>query len=275
MISINKNILYVSDLDGTLLHSDEKTSDYTNNIINTLVEKGMCFSYATARSFTTASKVASGLTTNFPVIVHNGVFIIDNKSRECLYSNYFEKKDLEIIRTSLQEHSISPIVYSHIVGSEKFSYKREKMTAGLKTFVDSRKGDVRDNPLTPNQNLFEGDVFYFTCIDSEEKLLLVYEQLKEHYSCVYSKDIYSGDMWLEIMPKPATKANAILQLKTILNCDKIIAFGDGINDISMFKIADECYAVENAANELKIMATAIISSNNEDGVAKWLSQNVK
>lgn len=39
--------LYVSDLDGTLLRSDEATSAYTNEVINSLVNKGMTFSYAT------------------------------------------------------------------------------------------------------------------------------------------------------------------------------------------------------------------------------------
>ena len=33
--------LYVSDLDGTLLRSNEVTSEYTNSVINSLVDKGM------------------------------------------------------------------------------------------------------------------------------------------------------------------------------------------------------------------------------------------
>ena len=48
--------LYVSDLDGTLLRSNEVTSEYTNRVINSLVDKGMFFSYATARSLITAKK---------------------------------------------------------------------------------------------------------------------------------------------------------------------------------------------------------------------------
>ena len=40
--------LYVSDLDGTLLRSDETTSEYTNSVINNLTDRGMIFSYATA-----------------------------------------------------------------------------------------------------------------------------------------------------------------------------------------------------------------------------------
>ena len=36
------------------------------------------------------------------------------------------------------------------------------------------------------------------------------------------------------------------------------------------KIADEAYAVENAVSELKVVATGIIESNENDGVAKYL-----
>ena len=52
-------------------------------------------------------------------------------------------------------------------------------------------------------------------------------------------------------------------------------FGDGINDIEMFKMADEAYAVENAVPELKEIATGIIAGNNDDAVAKWLKKHYR
>ncbi len=55
-----------------------------------------------------------------------------------------------------------------------------------------------------------------------------------------------------------------------MGIEYIVAFGDGKNDIEMFEIADESYAVENAIDELKAIATGIIESNDSDGVAKWL-----
>ena len=72
------------------------------------------------------------------------------------------------------------------------------------------------------------------------------------------------------MPALASKANAIRKLKELWDCTRVISFGDAVNDIPMFRISDECYAVEHAMDELKAVATGIIGSNENDGVARWL-----
>lgn len=267
-------ILYVSDLDGTLLRSDEKISTFSCNVINELVDKGMIFSYATARSGVTSSKVTKGLNAKIPIIVYNGAFILDNVTKERIVTNLFTKIESREIYQLLDSKDISPIVYSLIDDKEKFSYNINTINNVTKDFVDSRKNDIRDNPVSDSLKLSEGDIFYFTCIGSEEKLLPIYKKLNNRYYCVYQKDIYTNEQWLEIMPLKATKANAILQLKKLYNCDKIISFGDGINDIPMFKISDQCYAVNNAVDELKYIATSLVYNNNNDGVAKWLKENV-
>ena len=139
-------------------------------------------------------------------------------------------------------------------------------------FVTSRTNDRRDNPVAHRSELLNGETFYFTCIDKAENLRPLYEQFKDRFRCVYSKDIYTGEQWLEIMPSGATKAQAALKLKKALGCGRIVAFGDSENDLDLFAVADECYAVENAVPELKARATAVIGSNNEDAVAKFLLQ---
>ena len=55
--------LYVTDLDGTLLNTDERINEYSKDIINGLVEKGLLFTYATARSSISAAVAARGLST--------------------------------------------------------------------------------------------------------------------------------------------------------------------------------------------------------------------
>ena len=265
--------LYVSDLDGTLLRSNETTSEFTNSVINSLVSKGMIFSYATARSLITAKKVTRGIDTPIPLIVYNGTFVIDNSTGEILIANYFEESVRDVLE-DLFGHGIFPIVYAFINGKESFSFVPQLCTDGMNLFLNTRKGDVRANAVDSPAQLKAGNIFYITCIDEPQKLRPLYETYKDRYHCVYHTDPYTNTQWLEIMPKEASKSNAIRQLQSMLHCDKVIVFGDGKNDIDMFQLADESYAVENAHEDLKKYATDIILSNDEDGVARWLLANV-
>ncbi len=266
--------LYLSDLDGTLLRSDQRTSRFTNETINRLVKEGMLFSYATARSFNTARKVTAGLDAKIPLIVYNGAFIVDNVTHQLLATNLFSADEALEILDALLAANIAPIVYC-LDDKERFVYNTKRINAETKAFVDSRAGDPRDTPVEADQQLKRKGTFYFTCIDEEAKLHPLYERFKDVYTCVYSKDIYSGAQWLEIMPKAATKAHAARQLAKLLNCDRIVAFGDSVNDLPLFEAADERYAVANAADILKARATAVIKSNDEDGVADWLINHWK
>ncbi|MCM1284345.1 MAG: HAD family hydrolase [Muribaculaceae bacterium] len=267
-------ILYVSDLDGTLLRSNEKTSEYTNNVINSLTEKGMIFSYATARSLITAKKATSGINAKIPLIVYNGAFVMDNFTEDILIANYFDDR-VDAVLDDLFASQVYPIVYAYIDGREKFSFVPGLCSDGMHKFLDSRKGDIRTNVVSTAGDLKSGDIFYITCIDQPQKLKPLYEKYKDSCHCVYQTDIYTNEQWLEIMPLNASKAKAVKQLQSQLKCEKLVVFGDGKNDIDMFELADESYAVQNAHEDLKRIATAVISSNDEDGVAKWLAENYR
>ena len=266
--------LYVSDLDGTLLRSNQTLSPYTIQIINDLVARGMIFSYATARSLITASSVSKGFLPEIPVIVYNGAFILENGTGKVLHANFFDAEQAKYIYALLQENGASPIVYAYIDGVERFTFCEREISSAAAAFLQTRRDDVRWR-TGESETLLDGEAFYFTCIDCEEKLAPLYDALKETFHCVFGPDIYSGDFWLEILPKEATKANAVGVLKDIMGCDKVVVFGDGRNDVSMFRIADACYAVENAEESLKAIATAVIGGNNENGVAKWLKANYR
>lgn len=67
------------------------------------------------------------------------------------------------------------------------------------------------------------------------------------------------------MPKEATKARAIEKLKALWGCDRVVSFGDAINDLPMFRVSDECYAVANAVPECKQAATGVIGEMTRTG----------
>jgi Cof subfamily protein (haloacid dehalogenase superfamily) len=270
-------ILYVSDLDGTLLNNEIKISEYTMKTLNKLIENDMCFSYATASSLASASIVTNGLTTNIPVITYNGTFIVNAYTKEKLFSLYFSENEKKIVKDILNQYSVYPLVYSYIDNEEKVSWITGNNNIGIKNYLNSRKGDKRLRPVKTKKELYCGEIFYFTCIGDKNELFKIYNYFNDinEFTCTLQQELYREEYWCEIMPKKATKGNAIITLKEIFKCDKIISFGDAVNDIPMFEISDESYAVENAVKEIKKVATGIIMSNDNDGVAHWLEENHK
>ncbi len=270
-------ILYVTDLDGTLLNTKDRISEKSIGIINALVKKGMLFTYATARSLVSASVVSKGLTTDIPVIVYNGAFIIHPADGRIISKESFTEEEMRRVIEVLDRYDLSVLVYSFIDNVEKVSWLTSKENEGVKRYLSLRSGDRRLRPVTTKEELYQGDMFYFTCIGEKEEMQPVYDIFSkdERFRCTLQQELYRPEFFCEIMPAGATKAHAIEKLKKIWNCDKIISFGDAINDLPMFEISDECYAVENAVEELKRAATGIIASNEDDGVAGWVKENVR
>lgn len=269
---IKLKTLYVTDLDGTLLNKQDTINQKSIDIINDLVEKGMIFTYATARSLVSASVVTKGLSTYIPVIAYNGAYIINPATNEIISSTGFSKEETDKVISVLKKYNISPLVYAYIDNVESVSWVTSKENDGMKRYLSLRKGDKRLRPLSSDIELYHGNMFYYTCIGEKEELLPVYRAFADddRYRCTIQQELYRTEYWCEIMPKNATKAKAIAKLKELWGCNKVISFGDAINDIPMFEVSDECYAVANAVPELKKIATAVIGSNDEDGVSQWL-----
>lgn len=264
--------LYVTDLDGTLLKSDKTLSEYSKNTLNRLIENGVCFTYATARSFASASPLVNSLKLNLPAVTFNGVFVIDPKNGEHLIENIFTKKALKAAEKFIRENKLAPIVYSYIDGKERVSYLESRL-GEVKAYVDSRASDKRLRAVSDYKELFEGKVFYLTLFNvaDTEKCDAVFCE-ENGFSHNVQADNYDDMVWYEIYSKNAGKEKAVLQLKKLLKAKELICFGDNFNDMAMLKNADAGVAVENACGELKTAADIVIDSNDSDGVARFIER---
>lgn len=54
----------------------------------------------------------------------------------------------------------------------------------------------------------------------------------------------------------------------------VIAFGDDLVDIGMLKVCGKGIAMGNSVNEVKSIADVIIDSNDNDGIAKYLTETL-
>lgn len=265
--------LYVTDLDGTLLRNDATLSGFTMDAVRAFVDAGYLFTYATARSYTSASVVAKDLTIALPVITFNGNFIVDAKTGDPLHGCYLDKASvLPLLHALLSQHAY-PLVYASIDGRERVSWLAGHETEGVKRYLKNRPDDLRLRPVAHPDALMDGDPFYLTFIDSQgpikalEPLCAGFPAFRAHKL----EDSYApGEFWLEISSCEAGKDAAVCRLREMIGAKRVVCFGDNLNDMPMFEVSDAGYAVENAQPALKEMATGIIAANENDGVAHYL-----
>ena len=82
--------------------------------------------------------------------------------------------------------------------------------------------------------------------------------------------------WLEVMRRGVSKGAALKRIlaKEHLTSDQAVGFGDGENDISMLMECGTRVVMANAMANTKKIATDIALSNNEDGVAVFIEDNL-
>lgn len=265
--------LYISDLDGTLLNNDAKLSTYTIASLNKLIERGLRFSAATARTPATVVPLLSRLHLDLPVVVMNGAAIYDLKTEKYITYNSIKESSVEKINKILEASNASVFSYT-ILNNHINAYYNDLNNNVQRKFMNDRVGSpfktFIKSKLPSNSN-----VLYFLLLEKETIVMDIYNKIRDIdgiYSVAY-EDVYNkGFFNLEIYSDKSSKANAIKEIMVKYNFDKLISFGDNLNDLPMFEISDECYAVNNANNQLKSIATNVIDTNNNDGVVKYLEK---
>lgn len=263
--------IYISDLDGTLLNEDGKLSVNSKKLINNAIDNNINFSIATARTPATVNKLMEGVNINLPIVVMNGAATYDMKKNKYISFNPINIDLARKIQKIITDNKLNAFIYS-IKNNHLYVYHNALTNAYQEEFLKARIN-------TPYKTFVKGNfdnntnVLYFTLVDYKDNVEFLYNKIKNIDGIYIAKymDIYNPDCYnLEIYDIKSSKANAIKYLEDTYNYSRLITFGDNINDVPMFEISDECYAVGNAVNELKEIATDVLDSNSDDAVAAYI-----
>ena len=270
--------LYLTDLDGTLLNNNASLSQKTISILNRLLSEGVFFSLATARTYATVIPMFKDVTLQYPIVLMNGVCIYDPLKKETLCCHSININSVRQILNIFDSFHISPMLYfekdSHITVEYKELYNKAQAD-----YVNLRQGffnksflNVKDFSLSEKSN-----IVYCVYLDSREKVEPIYNMLcsVRDISCNFYPDNYTGYYFLEIFAGGVSKLSGAIQVKKMLGCDRIVAFGDNINDLPLLENADEGYAVDNASDEVKRRSSGVIGKNTEDAVAVFLEKRFR
>ena len=270
--------LIATDMDGTILDSQGFLDlPRLEKILDRLEEKGIRFVIATGNEIHRVRQLLGHLTDRVVLIVANGAKIFENNQLIQV-----ETWDDELVEKALtffkgQECQNQFVITSMNGGFVKdgtiFTQLDKFMTPEMIELFYQRMNFVEE--LHPE--LF-GGVLKMSLVVGEDKT----DQVQEDFNQVFNghvQAVSSGYGCLDIIQDGIHKAWALQELfkRWGIKSEEIMAFGDSENDVEMLELAGIAYAMENADEKAKAVATEIAPANSEGGVYQvlenWLDKN--
>ncbi|SNZ17065.1 hypothetical protein SAMN05421503_3121 [Terribacillus aidingensis] len=274
------------DLDGTLLNTESQIPEENKAAIKRALDADMLVAISTGRAtFDVKSLVGNDL--DIPIIASNGGTVHDY-GYELLNKVTFEKELAKEIAASLIEQDVYFEVYTETEllspynGEEKLKAELDKVSSAnpdesmeqlwIGAMSQFKQSGIRFVPDIEHIFTEESTIFKILCFSFDlENLAKAYKTVNEDNRIAVTS---SGEHIIEILPKKSGKGYAVSMLAEKYNISKedVYAVGDSPNDISMFEVAGNGVAMENAMTELMEIATHVTKSNDDFGVAYFLDK---
>ena len=271
-----KNIRLIAlDLDGTLLTTDKRLTERNRNALRAAAEAGIDIVPTTGR-------ISSGMPDSVKqldfvrfVIAANGAQIIDRTDGSTIFRAEIPWEEAY----GIMEHlDTLPVIYDCYMDDlgymSKEQWDRIEEFAPNEYYVTLQRSlcgtvpDLKELVRTSGKGI-QKIKFFFKDMDLRARQLT---ELQERYpQLIVTSSIVNN---IEINHPLANKGEAIRNLAAHLGLDisQTMAFGDGLNDISMIKEAGVGVAMANAWPEVAECADIITASCDEDGVAQVIEQ---
>jgi Cof subfamily protein (haloacid dehalogenase superfamily) len=266
----------ILDVDGTLFSSEKKMMPKTKAALIKAQEKGMRVILASGRPTSGLIDIGKELQMDKYhglFVSYNGSKIIDCETMETLFNEPLSIEEGKAVLEHMKHFDVRPMidkgnhmyvnnVYDTIkFNNEDFNIIEYEARGG--NYLLCEQADLADFlDYEVNKILTAGEPDY---LQKHHEAMM--EPFKNSLNCVFTAAFY-----FEFTAKGIDKAKALdTVLKPIGYTEaEMIAFGDGMNDLSMLKYVGTGVAMGNAVDEVKEHAQYITDSNDEEGIANAL-----
>ncbi len=235
---VNRDILLVSGLDGTLFTIGNSISDYSKILLNRMIESGAQFTISSARTPGAVVEATEGIHLNHPIIAMDGAVLYDIKDKRYVKYYSIDSQLVDDIRDFLRDKDYHYFI-NGLLENVLLIYRGE--------FNNEVEQDVYDKcRVSPFRNYLGYEhfdhrikVIYFMFVEKTAKLELLYQELldsplsKQAKILFYRSTDYPGYSYLKIFHKDASKAAMLEYYAKTLSATKTVTCGsvEGVYDI--------------------------------------------
>ncbi|MGW1954868.1 HAD family hydrolase [Streptomyces sp. NPDC001920] len=271
--------LHVFDLDGTLLRSDATLSAYARDGLNALLDEGTRLTVASARSAVAMRGLLAGVRLTLPVIELNGAFLTDLASGRHLAHRTLDEAAAATALDALAHLAAEPVLTTWD-GTADHVLHGPCGNPALAWYVEEKRayGDPRLSACTDPRAAVAGThtAAVITFVPDEEAkaaVTVLEEALGDAAGVLAAANRYvPGWTEIQVAHPQAEKGHAVRLLRRSADLGHlpVTVYGDHLNDLPMFDVADRTVAPANAHPAVRARATAVTASNDEDGIVRYL-----
>lgn len=268
--------LYVSDLDGTLLDDTSQVSRRSSSIISALSAAGALITVATARTPATVQPLLKDTAMALPAITMTGAALWDRTREAFADVRMMQPDDVATALETCARGGIYPFVYTlGDNGRLEVFHGGGTLNHAEEVFYEQR----RHLPLkhfhlrTPVPPEALSRTILLCSLGRMAQTDAAASCLRDGTECTVQSypDIMLADTGiLEVFAQGVSKAEAIRRMRRSTGAERVVAFGDNLNDLPMLAEADVAVAVANALPEVREAADIVIGPNTADAVARFI-----
>lgn len=264
--------LVAVDLDDTLLNSKQEIDKACYQALQQVRRQGIMVVLATGRMMRSAADFADRLQLDMPIVAYQGAWVKKKETGDFLYCRNLPEDTAAAVMDFLESLG----VYYHIYAEDNLYVKE------ITRWVDFYRASGIEPIVRKNLASLVGKLEIteiMAAVEENAARQEIIRGLRErweddlHVSCLKNR-------YVEIMHREANKAEALKAICSYygIEREKVMAIGDGHNDIPMLKWAGIGVAMGNAPLEVKRAADYVTLSHDECGVAyalkRWVLQEV-
>lgn len=266
--------LVAMDIDGTLLGSTKKLTNYTRKVLKQAAQQGIHLVIASGRALKAVPEALLSIEGMGYIITSNGSSIFRLNDQKRVYGKDMTNKQVNAVMEfyDLYECPMEVFIGGEAYASKLYYEHPEQFgaSASAAEYVRTTRKPVDDICAFIRLNCHNIEGINF--IVDDPKLKATMRGQLEQMEGIYVTS--SVPRYIEVSHGDVCKRNAIQWLAEYLNVnqEEIAAFGDGENDIEMLQYAGIGVAMENGVDSLKCIADKIAPSVENDGVARIIEE---
>lgn len=263
--------LIATDMDGTLLDPKGQVDlPRLEKILDQLEERGIRFVIATGNEIHRVKQLLGHLTERVVLIVANGARIFEGN--QLLQAQTW---DDDMVNRALEFFKGRECQDQFVVTSMNGGFVKEgTVFTQLENFMTPEMIELfyqRMNFVEELESHLFGGVLKMSLVVGEERSDSVLEEINQLFNGSVQA-VSSGYGCIDILQAGIHKAWGLQELlkRWDIKAEEIMAFGDSENDVEMLQLAGIAYAMENADDKAKAVATDFAPSNSQAGVYQVL-----